>query len=73
MRPVAVVWLSKQRTSTRQLVLCLSILVIVGLPADSPHAATPHPAQHIYNNRNSLSPFAGLAFHPVDGMIQVRR
>jgi hypothetical protein len=26
--------------------------------------------QHIYNNRNSLSPFAGLAFDPVDGLCQ---
>ena len=32
-----------------------------------------HKPHHIYNNKNALSPFAGLAFHPVDGMIQVSR
>ena len=30
-----------------------------------------HRTHHIYNN--NLSPFAGLAFHPIDGMLQVRR
>ena len=29
-----------------------------------------HRTHHIYNNQNSLSPFAGLAFHPIDGMLQ---
>jgi Delta7-sterol 5-desaturase len=29
-----------------------------------------HRTHHIYNNRNSLSPFAGLAFDPIDGMLQ---
>lgn len=29
-----------------------------------------HRTHHIYNN--NLSPFAGLAFHPIDGMLQVR-
>jgi len=29
-----------------------------------------HRVHHIYNNRHSLSPFAGLAFHPVDGLAQ---
>ena len=29
-----------------------------------------HRVHHIYNN--NLSPFAGLAFHPIDGMLQVR-
>jgi Delta7-sterol 5-desaturase len=31
-----------------------------------------HKTHHIYNNRGSLSPFAGLAFDPVDGLMQVR-
>ncbi len=26
--------------------------------------------QHIYNNEGDLSPFAGLAFDPVDGIVQ---
>ena len=29
-----------------------------------------HKTHHIYNNEGSLSPFAGLAFHPVDGLLQ---
>ena len=29
-----------------------------------------HRVHHIYNSRHSLSPFAGLAFHPVDGLCQ---
>lgn len=29
-----------------------------------------HRPHHIYSNRNQLSPFAGLAFHPIDGLIQ---
>lgn len=29
-----------------------------------------HRYHHIYNKEKSLSPFAGLAFHPVDGIIQ---
>lgn len=29
-----------------------------------------HKPHHIYNN--NLTPFAGLAFHPIDGMLQVR-
>lgn len=32
-----------------------------------------HETHHIYNNRNSLSPFAGLAFDPIDGLLQVRQ
>ena len=31
-----------------------------------------HYIHHKYNKEGSLSPFAGLAFHPVDGIIQVR-
>ncbi|GLJ09919.1 hypothetical protein SUGI_0118320 [Cryptomeria japonica] len=29
-----------------------------------------HAIHHIYNKRNTLSPFAGLAFHPLDGILQ---
>ncbi|KAK4487282.1 hypothetical protein RD792_006109, partial [Penstemon davidsonii] len=29
-----------------------------------------HATHHIYNNQNTLSPFAGLAFHPLDGILQ---
>lgn len=29
-----------------------------------------HAVHHKYNKENSLSPFAGLAFHPVDGILQ---
>nr|XP_043613243.1 delta(7)-sterol-C5(6)-desaturase-like [Erigeron canadensis] len=29
-----------------------------------------HATHHIYNKQNTLSPFAGLAFHPLDGMLQ---
>ncbi|WCJ25349.1 Delta(7)-sterol-C5(6)-desaturase 1 [Euphorbia peplus] len=29
-----------------------------------------HATHHIYNKQNTLSPFAGLAFHPVDGILQ---
>lgn len=29
-----------------------------------------HATHHIYNKENTLSPFAGLAFHPVDGILQ---
>ncbi|MED6217367.1 hypothetical protein PIB30_016991 [Stylosanthes scabra] len=29
-----------------------------------------HATHHIYNKHNSLSPFAGLAFHPLDGILQ---
>lgn len=29
-----------------------------------------HHTHHIYNKENTLSPFAGLAFHPLDGMLQ---
>ncbi|CAI5477484.1 unnamed protein product [Closterium sp. Yama58-4] len=29
-----------------------------------------HAIHHIYNKQNTLSPFAGLAFHPLDGIIQ---
>lgn len=29
-----------------------------------------HRTHHIYNNENTLSPFAGLAFNPVDGLCQ---
>jgi len=29
-----------------------------------------HHDHHIYNNKDDLSPFAGLAFHPLDGMAQ---
>lgn len=29
-----------------------------------------HATHHIYNKQNTLSPFAGLAFHPLDGITQ---
>ncbi|XP_043698606.1 delta(7)-sterol-C5(6)-desaturase-like [Telopea speciosissima] len=29
-----------------------------------------HTTHHIYNKQNTLSPFAGLAFHPLDGILQ---
>lgn len=29
-----------------------------------------HATHHVYNKENSLSPFAGLAFNPLDGMLQ---
>ncbi|KAJ7975755.1 delta(7)-sterol-C5(6)-desaturase-like [Quillaja saponaria] len=29
-----------------------------------------HSTHHMYNKQNTLSPFAGLAFHPVDGILQ---
>ncbi|XP_028057465.1 delta(7)-sterol-C5(6)-desaturase-like [Camellia sinensis] len=29
-----------------------------------------HATHHIYNKQNTLSPFAGLAFHPLDGVLQ---
>ncbi|KAG6500384.1 delta(7)-sterol-C5(6)-desaturase-like [Zingiber officinale] len=29
-----------------------------------------HTVHHIYNKQNTLSPFAGLAFHPLDGILQ---
>jgi lathosterol oxidase len=29
-----------------------------------------HKYHHIYNKDNTLSPFAGLAFHPLDGILQ---
>ncbi|CAM6115413.1 unnamed protein product [Calypogeia fissa] len=29
-----------------------------------------HATHHIYNKENTLSPFAGLAFNPIDGIIQ---
>ncbi|KAK1320647.1 hypothetical protein QJS10_CPA03g00563 [Acorus calamus] len=29
-----------------------------------------HSTHHIYNKQNTLSPFAGLAFHPLDGILQ---
>ena len=29
-----------------------------------------HHIHHIYNKEHSLSPFAGLAFHPIDGILQ---
>jgi Delta7-sterol 5-desaturase len=29
-----------------------------------------HNVHHKYNKEHSLSPFAGLAFHPIDGMLQ---
>jgi len=29
-----------------------------------------HAYHHIYNKQHTLSPFAGLAFHPVDGILQ---
>lgn len=29
-----------------------------------------HFIHHKYNKENSLSPFAGLAFHPLDGILQ---
>ena len=31
-----------------------------------------HNIHHKYNKEHTLSPFAGLAFHPLDGIIQVR-
>lgn len=30
-----------------------------------------HATHHKYNKENTLSPFAGLAFHPLDGVLQV--
>ena len=30
-----------------------------------------HYIHHKYNKEHSLSPFAGLAFHPIDGILQV--
>lgn len=32
---------------------------------------TLHYIHHKYNKEHSLSPFAGLAFHPLDGILQV--
>ncbi|CAL9046517.1 delta(7)-sterol-C5(6)-desaturase-like isoform X1 [Musa acuminata AAA Group] len=29
-----------------------------------------HATHHVYNKQNTLSPFAGLAFHPLDGILQ---
>nr|XP_043639096.1 delta(7)-sterol-C5(6)-desaturase-like [Erigeron canadensis] len=29
-----------------------------------------HATHHIYNNQNTLSPFGGLALHPLDGILQ---
>ena len=29
-----------------------------------------HRIHHVYNKENTLSPFAGLAFHPLDGLLQ---
>jgi len=29
-----------------------------------------HRTHHVYNKEDTLSPFAGLAFHPLDGMLQ---
>jgi len=29
-----------------------------------------HSTHHVYNKENTLSPFAGLAFHPLDGILQ---
>jgi len=29
-----------------------------------------HRIHHIYNKEHTLSPFAGLAFHPIDGLLQ---
>lgn len=31
-----------------------------------------HWDHHKYNKEHTLSPFAGLAFHPLDGILQVR-
>lgn len=31
-----------------------------------------HWDHHKYNKEHTLSPFAGLAFHPIDGILQVR-
>jgi lathosterol oxidase len=30
-----------------------------------------HHDHHKYNKEHTLSPFAGLAFHPIDGIVQV--
>ena len=30
-----------------------------------------HNIHHKYNKEHTLSPFAGLAFHPLDGILQV--
>lgn len=32
---------------------------------------TLHHIHHKYNKEHTLSPFAGLAFHPLDGILQV--
>ncbi|XP_047322455.1 delta(7)-sterol-C5(6)-desaturase-like [Impatiens glandulifera] len=29
-----------------------------------------HSSHHVYNKKNIISPFAGLAFHPIDGILQ---
>jgi hypothetical protein len=44
---------------------------LLGLALPGRQATRPPRLQHIYNNRHALSPFAGLAFHPVDGILQV--
>ena len=31
-----------------------------------------HVIHHKYNKGDQMSPFAGLAFHPLDGILQVR-
>lgn len=36
----------------------------------SPSQRLLHAEHHIYNKEHTLSPFAGLAFHPVDGICQ---
>jgi hypothetical protein len=35
------------------------------------HLRTLHYIHHKYNKEHTLSPFAGLAFHPLDGILQV--
>ncbi|KAJ7542064.1 hypothetical protein O6H91_10G087700 [Diphasiastrum complanatum] len=58
---------------------CILYLVIVevgiywmhrGLHDIKPLYKILHATHHIYNKQDTLSPFAGLAFHPLDGILQ---
>ncbi|EFJ12106.1 hypothetical protein SELMODRAFT_182646 [Selaginella moellendorffii] len=61
------------------IVLSLTYLVVVefgiywmhrGLHDIKPLYKLLHATHHIYNKQDTLSPFAGLAFHPIDGILQ---
>lgn len=41
------------------------------MSCDCLNCRTLHYIHHKYNKEHSLSPFAGLAFHPLDGILQV--